>query len=172
MDKAHSSVWFSAKQLGISTIRGWFREFEVDLQVEDEKPETAKVKARIDASSLDTGNEFRDQHLKGPDFLDVEHYRWITFQSNRVAPVDEGRLQMEGDLTIRDATRPVTLDVEFHGFATGMAGERRAAFTAHTTINRTEWGLTWNVPLADALLVSEDIELTIDVSFAEEAAAQ
>jgi polyisoprenoid-binding protein YceI len=170
MDRAHSSIWFSAKQLGISTIRGWFREFAVDLQVEGEKPETAKVEARIDASSLDTGNDFRDQHLRGPDFLDVEHYRWITFHSSRVMPVTEGHLRMEGDLTIRDATRPVALAVEFHGFATGMAGERRTAFTAHTTINRTEWGLTWNVPIADALLVSEDIELTIDVSFAEEAA--
>lgn len=79
---------------------------------------------------------------------------------------------MTGDLTIRDVTRPVTLDVEFHGFGRGMAGERRAAFTAHTTINRTLWGLTWNVPIAEALLVSEEIELTIDVSFAEETEGQ
>lgn len=172
MDKAHSSIWFSAKQLGISTIRGWFREFEVDLQVEGEKPEAAKIEAKIDASSLDTGNDFRDRHLRGPDFLDVEHYPSITFRSSRVVPVTEGRLRMEGDLTIRDATRPVALAVEFHGFATGMAGERRVAFTAQTRINRTEWGLTWNVPIADALLVSEDIELTIDVSFAEETAEQ
>jgi polyisoprenoid-binding protein YceI len=172
MDRAHSSILFSAKQLGISTIRGWFREFEVDLQVEGENPETAQIQARIDASSLDTGDERRDQHLRSADFLDVEHYGWIVFHSTRVEPVTGDEVHMTGDLTIRDVTRPVTLDVEFHGFGRGMAGERRAAFTAHTTINRTLWGLTWNVPIAEALLVSEEIELTIDVSFAEETEGQ
>jgi polyisoprenoid-binding protein YceI len=168
MDRAHSSIWFSARHLAISTVRGWFREFDVDLQVENEKLETARIEASIDASSLDTADERRDQHLRSSDFLDAEHYRWIIFRSTGVEPVNGDEVRMAGNLTIHDVTRPVTLDVEFHGFGTGMAGERRAAFTAHTTINRTLWGLTWNVPIADALLVGENIELVIDVSFAQE----
>lgn len=168
LDRAHSSIWFSGRQLGISTVRGWFREFEVSLEVEDERPETARVTARIAAASLDTDDPQRDGHLRGPDFLDAERYPWIVFRSDRVEPIDGDELTMRGELTLKEASRPVSLDVTFQGFGTGMAGERRAAFTARTVLDRTEWGLTWNVPFGDALLVGKEIELVIDVSFAEQ----
>jgi polyisoprenoid-binding protein YceI len=170
LDRAHSSIWFSGRQLGISTIRGWFREFEVTLDVEDERPETATVEARIAAASLETGDPQRDGHLRSPDFLDAEHHPWITFRSTRVEPLNGEELRMDGALTIRDVTRPIALDVTFHGFGIGMAGERRAGFTGRVTLDRTEWGLTWNVPIGEALLVSREIELVIDVSFAEQEA--
>ena len=171
LDPAHSSILVSGRQLGISIVRGWFREFEVELQVEDERPETARVKARVAAASFETGDPRRDAHLRGPDFLDVDRYPWIEWRSTRVEPIDEGRLRMEGELTIRDVTRPAAFDVEFHGFGIGMAGERRTAFTARTVIDRTAWGLTWNVPVGESLLVSTDIEVVIDVSFVEQSDA-
>lgn len=168
LDPNHSSIWFSGRQLAISTVRGRFRRFEVDLQIDGEDPRTARVHATIEAASLDTGMEQRDQHLRSADFLDAENHPAIEFQSDRVDPINAEELGMHGDLTIRDITRPVTLDVTFHGSGMGMAGERRVAFTARTKIDRTAWDLRWNVPVGESLLVGDELELVIDVSFAEQ----
>ena len=169
LDPVHSHLGFSGKQMVISTVRGRFGRFDATLEVEDDRPETARVEARIDATSLDTNFEFRDTHLKGTDFLDVERYPEIVFRSTSVERVDD-RLRLNGELTIRAQTRPVTLDVEFRGVVPGEGGERRAAFTAVGVFDRRDWGIVWNVPLGgDAFLVGDEIRAEIEATFVQNA---
>ena len=167
LDPVHSHLGFSGRQMMISTVRGRFGRFDATLEVEVDRPETARIEARIDATSLDTNFEFRDTHLKGPDFLDVERHPEILFRSTSVEPVSD-LVRVNGELTIKDQTRPVTLDAELRGVMPGEGGERRAAFSATGVFNRTDWGIVWNVPLGgDAVLVGDEIRVEIEVTFVQ-----
>ncbi len=168
LDPAHSHVGFTGTQMMISTVRGRFNEFSASLELDENSPESATIEARIQAPSLDSGFEYRDTHLKSPDFLDAENHPEIVFRSTRIERADgaDDRFRLHGDLTIRGDTRPVVLDTEFHGIIPGEPGTRRAAFGARTTISRGDWGLNWNMPLGSGgVLVGDQVMIEIEATF-------
>jgi polyisoprenoid-binding protein YceI len=160
-DPSHTSIGFVAKHLMVAKVRGTFASSAGSITVGD-TPESSSVEVSIDAASLDTGTADRDNHLRSPDFLDVENYPTITFRSTGVRSLGGDEFAIDGDLTIKDVTKPVTLAVTFDGVATDPWGNRKAGFTASTTIQREDWGLTWNVPLEQGgWLVGKDVNIEI-----------
>jgi polyisoprenoid-binding protein YceI len=129
------------------------------------------VTAQIEAASIDTGEQARDAHLRSADFLDVEAYPTIAFRSTEVVPRGRGRFVVVGDLTIHGVTREVSLESELVGTGTDPWGGRRAGFTASTTVNRSEFGLTWNQALeAGGVLVSDQVKISLEIQAAAQAA--
>lgn len=166
IDPAHTVVGFMARHLMVTKVRGSFKTFSGAITV-GETPEVSSVEVSIDAASIDTGTADRDNHLRSADFLDVETFPALTFTSTAVRQNGSG-YSVDGDLTIRDTTKPATLEMAFDGTATDPWGNAKAAFTATTSINREDWGLTWNVPLeTGGLLVSKDIKIEIEVQAAK-----
>ena len=165
IDAKHSLVQFAVKHMMFTTVRGRFAEVRGTITCPDEAdPSCASVEAEIAAASIDTGDETRDAHLRGEDFLDAEQYPAITFKSTRVERTGENELRVVGDLTIRGVTREVTLDTTYNGRGTNPYGQEVAGFTAETTINRKDFGLTWNVALeAGGLLVGDKLDVLIEV---------
>jgi polyisoprenoid-binding protein YceI len=173
IDPAHTDVSFSAKHLGVATVRGRFTRLtgEVDFD-EAAHPTTARGRVEIDASSIDTGNEQRDTHLRSADFLEVEKYPVIVFQVKSVTPKSGDEYTVVGDLTIKDVTREVVLGYEHGGVVTDPYGNTKVGGSLTGTINRTDWGLKWNVPLGGGgLLVSDKIKIEVDGELAQSQAA-
>ena len=169
IDPAHSEVQFSARHMMISTVRGRFKRFSGTIEADEQNPTTAQVEVQIDAASIDTGDDKRDTHLRSPDFLNVEQYPYITFKSTKVEQRDATHGQLTGDLTIRDVTKPVILEVEYAGMAKSPWGTISAGFSAHTRINRKDWGLNWNVALeTGGWLVSDEIRVEIEVELVKQ----
>jgi len=165
LDPAHSSVTFSAKHMMVTTVRGSMKIRDFDLEADLEHPERSNVRVRLDAASIDTGQEARDQHLRSVDFLDAEAFPTIDFVSRRIVRGGEVAGELHGDLTIRGVTRPVVLEAEFDGIVPNMQGGQRAAFHARTRINREDFGLTWNVALeTGGVLVGKEIKVEIDLA--------
>jgi polyisoprenoid-binding protein YceI len=162
IDPSHSSVQAVAKHLVVSKVRGGFGRFEGAVVV-GEDPAASSVEITIDAASIDTRDARRDEHLRSPDFLDVERFPHLTFTSTGV---DAGG-RVRGELTIRDTTRPVELDVDYLGTFRNPFGQTVAAFSATTTINREEFGMTWNAPLeTGGVLVGKDLKVEIELQAA------
>jgi polyisoprenoid-binding protein YceI len=165
LDPAHSRLGFSARHAMVATVRGQFTEFTGTAHVDTASPANSKVEVSIVANSISTGNEQRDGHLKSADFLDVEQYPTITFRSTSAEEVDSETYKMVGDLTIKDQTHPVTLELDFQGSSPDPFGNTRAGFEGKTTVNRKDWGLTWNVAIeGGGILVGEKVKLELDVS--------
>ena len=167
-DPVHTQANFSARHMMVSTVRGSFRKVTGSFDFDPSNPADASVEAVIDVASMDsTGVEQRDQHLLSADFLDVEKYPTITFKSKRVeVKSNKTEAKVYGDLTVKDVTNEVVLDVEFHGEGTTPYGANIAGFEASTKINREDFGLTWNVALeAGGWMVGKDIKISIDVEF-------
>lgn len=164
IDPAHTEVGFSVKHLMISTVRGRFGAASGTIVLDESDISRSTAEVTINAGGIDTGEEKRDAHLKSPDFFDVEKYPAITFRSRRVERLGADRLRVTGDLTIRDVTREVALEVTDEGRGRDPWGGVRAAFSATGTIDRREFGLTWNQALeTGGVLVSNDIKLSLDV---------
>ena len=172
LDPAHSSVEFSVKHMMMTTVRGRFREVSSTLTATEQHPEGCSVVTEINAASIDTGSPDRDTHLRSADFLDVEKYPRITFRSKRVEGkvANEGdRFQVTGDLTIRDTTMEVTLDCVFEGRGADPWGKERAGFSAHTEIDRREWGLKWNQAIeTGGVLVANKVRVDVEVQFVKQ----
>ncbi len=169
IDNSHSEIQFSAKHLMISTVRGRFNTYTGTVEADEQNPTGATVDVQIDASSLVTGDEKRDGHLRSPDFLDVEKYPHITFKSTMVERTDETNGKLYGDLTIRDVTRPVVLDIEYAGQAKTPWGTTSAGFSAQTKINRKDFGLNWNVALeTGGWLVGDQITISIELELVKQ----
>ena len=170
LDPAHTSVEFSGKHMMFTTVKGHFRKVDGTIQLDPSDLSKAVVDVTIDAGSLESGQEMRDGHLKGEDFLHVGEHPNLTFKSTSVEPTDATHAKVHGDLTIRGTSKPVVLDAELSGFGTSPYGKKVAGFSATTRINRSDWGLTWNVGLeAGGLLVSDEIKISIDVeAFAQD----
>jgi polyisoprenoid-binding protein YceI len=167
IDTSHSGVTFSAKHMMVTTVRGTMAIADATLDFDEQHPERSSVSARIDTASIDTRSQPRDAHLRSADFLDVEQHPAIEFRSSSVERAGS-RWKLHGDLTIRGTTRPVALDAEFHGVQANLQGGRRAAFSATTSIDREDWGLTWNVALEQGgWLVSKEIRIEIDLAAVE-----
>jgi polyisoprenoid-binding protein YceI len=167
IDPNHSLVEFSAKHLMITTVKGRFTTVSGTIEVDEQNPDRSRVEAEIAAATLVTGAEQRDQHLRSPDFLDVEKFPTISFRSKRIQgtsknPGDEFRVT--GDLTIHGTTREVTLDAVYEGTGKDPWGGERVSFSATTKIDRREFGLTWNQALeTGGLLVGNDIKISLEV---------
>jgi polyisoprenoid-binding protein YceI len=166
VETAHSSASFSVRHLGLSKVRGHFEAIDGTLELADD-PTASSIHVEIDAASISTNQADRDAHLKSADFLDVEHHPTLTFRSTHIAKDDEDDWTVEGELTIRGVTRPVTLDVEFLGSAPDPFGQgERIAFEASTQIVRHDFGLTWEGPQqAGGALVGRKVAIDIDVQF-------
>ena len=165
LDPAHSHVEFAVRHLMISTVKGRFADVQGTIRMDESDPSAVLVDATIGAASIDTRQEERDAHLRSTDFFDVARFPTIFFRSRRVQgnPL-EGDFRLIGDLTIRDITREVKLDVSAGGHATDLSGEEHVGFSAHTTIDRTDFGLTWNQALeAGGVLVGNEVRISIEV---------
>lgn len=161
-DPNHTSVAFVGRHLMITKVRGTFRAFDGTVEIAD-APERSGVTVEIDAASLDTGLAMRDDHLRSPDFLDVEAHPTITFRSTRVELTGSDTFDLHGDLTIRDTTKPVTLHASYSGTGS-MDGDVRAGFDAYADIDREDWGMTWNQALeAGGFMVSKKVRIELVV---------
>lgn len=163
IDPAHSSVSFSARHLGLSKVRGSFGEFNGTIEVADDHLDSA-ITVEIHTQSVYTGQQMRDDHLRSPDFLDVANHPTMDFVSRGIERSGDG-YRMTGDLTIRGTTRPVSLDVDFEGLAPDpMSGGQRIGFSAETSINREDFGLTWNAPLETGqILVGKKVNIDLEI---------
>jgi polyisoprenoid-binding protein YceI len=163
IDPSHSDVQFIARHMMVSRVRGHFREFSGVINIA-EVPEESWVEVTIAAASIDTGDEERDRHLRSPEFLDVERFPELRYRSTSVRAVGDDRWEVTGDLTIRDVTRPVTLDVEFCGVAVDPWDNVRAGFLGSTEINREDFDITWNQALeTGGFLVGKGVKVELDV---------
>ena len=177
LDPNHTAIGAVARHLMVTKVRGRFKVFQGAIHVGD-SVEDSWAELNIDAASIDTGVEDRDNHLRSGDFLDVENHPKITFRTTKVERTGDDTLRVTGDLTIRDISRPVVLDVTFDGLTADPWGGTRAAFTATGEIEREQWDMTWNVALeAGGVLVSKKIQLDIEAQAVKskeaiEAAAQ
>ena len=164
IDTSHSRLGFVARHAMVTKVRGQFGAFEGTARIDEANPSASKVDLTIQVASVDTGSADRDGHLKSGDFFDVETYPTIRFVSTDVKR-DGSDWAVTGDLTIKDVTKSVTIDFEETGSAQDPFGNVRVGFEGETTINRKDWGLTWNAALeTGGVLVSEKIKLEFDVS--------
>lgn len=164
IDPTHSSVHFSVRHLMVSNVRGEFSKLSGTIQFDPDSPATSSVAVSIDTTSINTREPQRDAHLKSADFLDVEKFPTMNFQSKSVTP-HEGGATVIGDLTLHGVTRPITLDVE--GSADEIKdpwGNQRIGLSATTKLSRKEFGLTWNTALeAGGVMIGDEVKITVDV---------
>jgi len=164
IDPTHSIAEFAVKHLVITTVKGRFRDLEGKLEIDQANPENSSVRANIQVASIDTNLADRDAHLRSDDFFNAEQYPLITFQSTRLERINDEHYKVHGDLTIRDVTRPVTLDTEFEGEIDDPWGNHRAALTATTQISRKEFGVKWNQALeTGGAVVSDKVKITLHI---------
>ena len=163
IDVAHSSISFKVRHLGISNVRGEFLTYDAEILMDGTDLSTLAVNATIETASVDTGNEDRDNHLRQDDFFGAEEFPNMTFTSTGVTEVDGNKFHLAGDLTIRDVTQSIILEGEFLGTATRGDSER-AGFEATTTVNRKEFGLSWDrLTEAGGFIVGHDVEITLEL---------
>jgi polyisoprenoid-binding protein YceI len=169
LDPYHTQVEFSAKHLGMMTVRGYFDEVSTTADIAPDHPETASVEATISTASIRTNNGTRDNDLRSSNFLEVDKYPVITFKSTSVEPAGPDRYTLTGDLTIKGNTRPVSLEVTKYGEFNdpGMMGHR-IAYGATTKINRKDFGLSLNMVLDGRLVVGDEIQISIEGELVEQ----
>lgn len=164
IDSAHSHVQFSVRHMMISTVRGRFNEFSGTVAFDEGSPTSSTVDVTIDVASIDTREQQRDEHLRSPDFFDAANFPNMTFKSKRIEQADDNNGRLIGDLTIKDITKEVALDVEYAGQAQSPWGTTNAGFSASGSIDRKEFGLTWNQALeTGGILVGDKIKIDIEV---------
>ncbi len=165
IDVAHTRIGIRARHAMVTTVRGAFTDFSGEAHLDVAKPGASTVSIRIATASIDTGQADRDAHLRSPDFLDVDRHPEIVFTSTDVEQLDEGVYEVAGDLSIRDVTRPVSVEFTLTGSARDPFGNTRVGFEGALAIRRSDWGLTWNTPLdTGGVLVSDRIQVEFDVS--------
>jgi len=170
IDSAHSNVTAAVKHTMLTTVRGTFAGTSGVIDFDPVRPEVASIELRILATSVNTGDPKRDAHLRSADFLDADTYPEIVFKSARVKSKGTDTFVVDGDLTIRGTTKPVSVKVELLGVAPDPRAGQRAGFDATFTFDRTQWGLTWNMPIPSGVLVGEKI--TIEANIAATRAAE
>jgi polyisoprenoid-binding protein YceI len=165
VDVAHTRIGIRARHAMVTTVRGSFTDFAGTAHLDVANPQASSVELRIKAATVDTGVADRDAHLRSADFLDVETYPELTFVSTGVEQLDEDSYRVTGDLTIKDVTRPVSVDFTLTGSARDPWGQLRVGFEGALVIRRSDWGLTWNTALdTGGVLVSDKIQIEFDVS--------
>jgi polyisoprenoid-binding protein YceI len=163
VDPAHSSVEFSAKHLGIATVRGAFNEFEGSFEVGEDGG--AHARGTVEVVSIDTNEDQRDTHLRSEDFFHAEVHPQLSFESTEIRALDEDSFLIHGDLTMRGVTRPIVLEAELQGTEIDPWGNERVALEVRGQLNRGDWGMTFNQALGSGnMLVSDKIKLSLDIS--------
>ena len=170
IDPQHSQVAFEVKHMMFAKVRGRFEDLEGTLEIASkDEIESSRVDVVIEAASISTGQGDRDDHLRSPDFFDVEQFPELRFESTSVERTGEDELEVVGDLTIRDVTREVELQVTELGGGTDPWGNERLGYSATTEIDRRDYGLTWNQALeAGGVLVGHDIRITLEIQAVEQ----
>jgi polyisoprenoid-binding protein YceI len=165
LDPAHTRIGFVARHAMVTKVRGSFNEFEGTATVDGANPSASHVEVTINAASIDTRNAQRDEHLRSNDFLAMDEYPKITFSSTSSRKTDDNNFELTGDLTIKGVTHPVTIPFSFEGAAKDPFGNLRAGFEGSVTINRKDYGVTWNAALeGGGVLVSDRVVLEFEVS--------
>lgn len=165
IDASHSSIEFRVRHAMVTNVRGAFAEYDGRLHLDGADPTASHAELVIQVASVDTGNEQRDGHLRTGDFFAVETHPEITFRSTATEQLDADHYRLTGDLTIKATTRPVVLDLEFTGTATDPYGIERVGFEGSTTVDRTDFGLTYNAALeTGGVLIGEKVKLSFDIS--------
>ncbi|HQY93306.1 YceI family protein [Caldilinea sp.] len=168
IDAAHSEIQFSARHMMVSKVRGVFEKWGGAILLNPANPGATVVDITIEAASISSKDEKRDEHLRSPDFLGVEQYPSITFKSTKVEVTGDNTAKLHGDLTIRDVTKPVVMAVEYQGNAKSPWGTVNYGFSATTKINREDWGLSWNAALeTGGWLVGKEIQIDIDLELVQ-----
>lgn len=164
LDPTHTTLGFSARHAMVTKVRGRFSEFEGDINIDGNDPSATRINVNITAASVTTDSDDRDAHLRSGDFLDTEKYPNLTFTSTNIVEKGDGKFALTGNLTIKDVTHPITLDVEYVGVSPDPWGGTRIGFEASTELSRKDYGLTFNVPLdGGGVLVSDKVRLELDV---------
>jgi polyisoprenoid-binding protein YceI len=163
IDPGHSSITITARHLMVSKVRGNLTDFEGTIHV-GERSQDSWVEVSIEAASVNTANPQRDEHMRSPDFLDVENFPKIEFRSTKTELAGANTLRVSGDLTVRGITKPVVLDVEYLGLSIDPFGNNKSHFAATTELDREEWGMTWNMALeTGGVLVGKKLQVELDV---------
>jgi polyisoprenoid-binding protein YceI len=169
IDSAHTEANFAVRHMMISHVRGRFERLSGTVEFDEANPRNTAIEVKIEAASINTREEKRDAHLKSPDFFAAEQYPHLIFKSKRVEVKDATHARLIGDLTIRDVTREVALDVEFNGSAKSPWGAISAGFSAKTSIKRKDWGLNWNVALeTGGWLVGDEVHVSIELEIVKQ----
>ncbi len=170
LDPMHSEVQFKIKHLVISTVTGSFKTFQGSMESEGDTFENAKVEFSLDVDSVDTNQEQRDGHLKSEEFFNAAAFPHIKFESTSFVKESGDTYKLNGNLTMKDVTKPVTLEAEYGGSAVDFYGNHKAGFEVTGKINRKEFGLTWGgITEAGAIVLGDDVKLIINVQFAKQA---
>lgn len=169
IDPTHSELTFKVRHLMITNVKGEFRKFNATIESEGDDFTTAKAHATVDASSIFTNNEDRDNHLRSGDFFDTETYPEITFEGKKFIKKDDGEYALRGDLTMHGVTNEISLNVELGGFMKDPYGNEKAGFSFNGKINRKDWGLNWNAALeSGGVMVSEEVKIFGEVQFVKQ----
>jgi polyisoprenoid-binding protein YceI len=170
LDPTHSEIQFKVKHLMITTVTGYFREFSALAESDGDDFSNAKISFEAKTASIDTNNADRDNHLKSADFFEAEKYPVLKFRSTSMQKAGDGSFKLGGDMTIKDVTKPVTLDVEFGGIMKDPWGNQKAGFSLSGKINRKDWGLNWNAALeAGGVLVSDEVRIFCEIQLVRQA---
>jgi len=170
LDPAHSEVQFKVKHLMISTVTGYFTEFSSTVEADNDDFTNARVDFTAQIASISTGQEMRDNHLKSDDFFNAEAFPTMTFRSTELAKTSGHHYTLTGDLTIRNITKTVTLDVEFGGIMKDPYGNIKAGFEVSSVLNRKEFGLLWNgITEAGGVVVSDEVKIYANVQYVKQA---
>jgi polyisoprenoid-binding protein YceI len=161
VDSSHSAVSFTIRHF-VSNVPGRFKDFEGVIKHDKQKPEASSVNFTVQAASIDTANNDRDEHLRGTDFFDVQKYPTLSFTSTSVKAKDANNLEVTGDMTLHGVTKRITIPVEFLGAVKGPRGEK-AGFETTFTLNRKDYGIVWNRVLDAGPVLSDDVKVTISI---------
>lgn len=169
IDPVHSLVEFGVKHMMFTTVKGRFTGVSGQIVTEGDDPVRGTVEVEIDAASVDTRDEKRDAHLRSGDFFDTEAFPALRFAGSRIEPLGGDTFRLVGDLTIRDVTKEIALDGTFNGRGANPWGQEVAGYSAETTINRKDFGLTWSAPLeSGGVLVGDDVKITLEIQAAKQ----
>ncbi|MFC8536306.1 YceI family protein [Streptomyces sp. NPDC057249] len=165
IDPAHSSIGFTVRHAMVTNVRGSFAEHEGSLKLDGSDPANSTASIDVKIASVDTGIKDRDGHLVSGDFFDAEKFPLMTFRSTSAEQLGGDKYRVTGDLTIKDVTRPLAIDLEFNGSAKDVYGNERVGFEGGAEILRSDWGLTWNAALeTGGVMVSDKVKLNFDIS--------
>ncbi|MER7663491.1 YceI family protein [Streptomyces sp. NPDC096193] len=171
IDPAHSSIGFTVRHAMVTNVRGSFGEFSGSLELNGTDPHHSTAEIDVTITSIDTGIADRDGHLRSGEFFEAEKFPLMTFRSTQAETLGGDTYRITGDLTIKDVTRPLAIDLEFNGSATDVYGAERVGFEGSAEILRSDWGLTWNAALeTGGVMVSDKVKLTFDISAIKSAA--
>ncbi|HXS35209.1 MAG TPA: YceI family protein [Flavipsychrobacter sp.] len=169
LDPTHSEVQFKVKHLVISTVTGTFKKFNVNVETNGNDFTTAKIHFNADVNSVSTNNEQRDNHLKSPDFFDAANHPQLEFEGTKLEKISDDEYKLHGNLTIREITKSITLNVEFGGIIQDPWGNTRVGFTIEGKVNRKEYGLMWHaVTETGGLVAGDDVKIHVNAEFIKE----